>query len=52
MAQLAIAVLIVIIGSAICSGTEVALLSIPLLKARQLAQNRNPANVALLAIRE
>lgn len=52
MAQLAIAVLIVIIGSAICSGTEVALLSIPLLKARQLAQNRNPATVALLAIRE
>ena len=52
MAQLAIAVLIVIIGSALCSGTEVALLSIPLLKARQLAQNRNPANVALLAIRE
>lgn len=52
MAQLAIAVLIVIIGSAICSGTEVALLSIPLLKARQLAQNRKPAAVALLAIRE
>ena len=52
MAQLAIAVLIVIIGSAICSGTEVALLSIPLLKARQLAQNRNPATLALLGIRE
>ncbi|MEM9092907.1 MAG: hemolysin family protein [Cyanobacteria bacterium P01_F01_bin.53] len=52
MAQLAIAVLIVIIGSAICSGTEVALLSLPLLKARQLAQNRNPATLALLAIRE
>lgn len=52
MAQLAIAVLIVILGSAVCSGTEVALLSIPILKARQLAQSRNPAAVALLAIRE
>lgn len=52
MAQLAIAVLIVLIGSALCSGTEAALLSVPVLKARQLAHNRNPAAVALLAIRE
>ncbi|MBE9079672.1 HlyC/CorC family transporter [Romeria aff. gracilis LEGE 07310] len=52
MLQLAIAVLIVIIGSAICSGSETALLSIPILKARQIAQSRQPAAVALLAIRQ
>ncbi|NEQ30918.1 MAG: HlyC/CorC family transporter [Leptolyngbya sp. SIO4C5] len=52
MLQLAIAVLIVIIGSALCSGTETALLSISILKARQIAQSRKPAATALLAIRE
>ena len=52
MLQLAIAVLIVIAGSALCSGTETALLSVPTLKARQLAQSKRPAAIALLAIRE
>ncbi|NJN03224.1 MAG: HlyC/CorC family transporter [Leptolyngbyaceae cyanobacterium SL_1_1] len=52
MLQLAIAVLIVLVGSALCSGTETALLSISLLKARQIAQSKKPAAVALLAIRE
>ena len=53
MLQLALAVLIVIVGSAICSGTETALLSIPLLKAKQLTQtNAGPAASALLDIRK
>ncbi len=53
MIQLAIAVFIVIIGSALCSGTETALLSLPLLRARQLTQNRpSPAAIALLTIRQ
>ena len=53
MTQLAIAVFIVIIGSALCSGIETALLSIPLLKARQLTQTQpSPAATALLAIRQ
>lgn len=53
MTQLAIAVFIVIIGSALCSGIETALLSIPLLKARQLTQTQpSPAATALLSIRQ
>lgn len=52
MFKLAIAVGIMLIGSAICSGTETALLSIPILKARQLAQSRQPRALALLAIRQ
>jgi CBS domain containing-hemolysin-like protein len=52
MFTLAIAVLIMLIGSAICSGTETALLSMPILKARQLAQSRKPRALALLAIRQ
>lgn len=52
MFKLAIAVLIMLVGSAICSGTETALLSIPLLKARQLAQSRKPRALALVAIRQ
>ncbi|NEQ43599.1 MAG: HlyC/CorC family transporter [Leptolyngbya sp. SIOISBB] len=52
MFKLAIAVLIMLIGSAICSGTETALLSVPILKARQLAQSRNPRALALLSIRQ
>jgi CBS domain containing-hemolysin-like protein len=51
MAQLAIIVLLVLFGSAICSGTEAALFSIPPLRIRQLAQTRKPAAVALLEIR-
>jgi CBS domain containing-hemolysin-like protein len=52
MFKLAIAVLIMLIGSAICSGTETALLSVPILKARQLAQSRKPRALALLSIRQ
>jgi len=52
MLKLAIAVLIMLVGSALCSGTETALLSIPILKARQLAQSRNPRAIALLSIRQ
>lgn len=52
MFKLAIAVLIMLIGSAICSGTETALLSVPTLKARQLAQSHQPRALALLSIRQ
>lgn len=53
MIQLVTAVFIVIIGSALCSGTETALLSLPLLRAKQLTQNRpSPAAIALLTIRQ
>ncbi|MGD1862226.1 MAG: hemolysin family protein [Leptolyngbyaceae cyanobacterium] len=41
-----------LIGSAICSGTETALLSIPIFKARQLAQSKKPRALALLSIRQ
>ncbi|MBE9032278.1 HlyC/CorC family transporter [filamentous cyanobacterium LEGE 11480] len=52
MAQLVFTVLLVLFGSALCSGTEAAILSIPLLKARQIAQSRKPAALALMEIRE
>lgn len=52
MLQLVIIVLVVILGSALCSCTETALFSVSPLKVRQLAQSNNPAAVALLAIRE
>lgn len=53
MIQLAIVALLIITGSAICSGTEAALLSVPLLRVRQLTQNRSsPAAIALLSIRQ
>jgi CBS domain containing-hemolysin-like protein len=51
MLALIVIVLVVITGSAICSGTEAALLSISLIKVRQLAQSKNPAALALLGIR-
>ncbi|MBD2307585.1 HlyC/CorC family transporter [Chroococcidiopsis sp. FACHB-1243] len=52
MLALVAAVLIVISGSALCSSVEAALFSVSTLKARQLAQSKNPAAVALLAIRD
>ncbi|MGL4622871.1 hemolysin family protein [Chroococcidiopsis sp.] len=52
MLALVVAVLIVISGSALCSSVEAALFSVSTLKARQLAQSKNPAAVALLAIRD
>ena len=51
MLSLVIAVVIVILGSALCSGSETALLSVPLIKVRQLAQSRKPSALALLGIR-
>jgi CBS domain containing-hemolysin-like protein len=52
MTQLILAVLIVISGSALCSGVEAAVLSVPILKVRQLAQSRSRSTLALLTIRE
>ncbi len=52
MGLLIIVVLIVILGSAICSGSETALLSVSTLRVRQLAQSNKPRALALLAIRE
>ncbi len=52
MLQLALVILIVIVGSALCSGTEAALLSVPLLRVRQLAQSKKQPAIALLKIRE
>ena len=52
MTLLCTAVFIVLLASAICAGVETALFSIPLLKARQLAESRKPSAVALLEIRE
>jgi CBS domain containing-hemolysin-like protein len=52
MSQLTFVVFIVILGSAICSGSETALFSVSTLRVRQLAQSSHPSAVALLAIRE
>lgn len=52
MLQLALVVLIVLMGSALCSGTEAALLSVPILRVRQLAQSGQASAIALLKIRE
>ncbi|MBD2294986.1 HlyC/CorC family transporter [Anabaena sphaerica FACHB-251] len=52
MLQLIITVFIIILGSALCSCTETALFSVSTLRVRQLAELKNPAAVALLAIRE
>ncbi len=52
MIQLITVIFIVLLSSALCSGTEAALLSVPLVKARQLAQSHKQAGKALLTIRE
>jgi CBS domain containing-hemolysin-like protein len=52
MLQLAILILVVIFGSALCSSTETALFSVSPIKVKQLAQSNNPSALALLAIRE
>ncbi|WP_036480391.1 hemolysin family protein [Myxosarcina sp. GI1] len=51
MFGLIVAVIVVITGSAICSGSETAILSISLIRAKQLAQSKKPATLALLKIR-
>ncbi|NEP10328.1 MAG: HlyC/CorC family transporter [Symploca sp. SIO2C1] len=52
MLALVIVVLIMLAGSAICSATETALFSVPLVRARQLAQSKKSTALALLAIRQ
>ncbi|MEA5579554.1 hemolysin family protein [Anabaena sp. UHCC 0451] len=52
MLQLVITVFLLLLGSALCSCTETALFSVSTLRVRQLAEFKNPAAVALLAIRE
>lgn len=52
MITLVLTVLLVLLTSALCSGTEAALFSVPLLKARKLAESQKSAALALLDIRE
>ena len=52
MLELSIVVLSVLLGSAICSCSETALLSVSRIRVRQLAQSKTPAALALLAIRQ
>lgn len=52
MLALIVAVFVVLSGSALCSSVEAALFSVSTLKVRQLAQLKNSAVLALLAIRE
>ena len=52
MTELIIVVGIVLFCSALCSGTEAALLSISLLKTRKLAMSKTSSALALLSIRE
>lgn len=52
MFELLTVVAIVLLGSALCSGIETALLSVPLIRVQQLAQSRQLAAATLLAIRE
>ena len=40
------------LSSAICSGSEAALFSVPIVKVRRLAQSNRPSALALLSIRE
>jgi len=52
MSTLILAVIVVLVASAICSGSEAALFSVPMIKVRQLAEDDKPAALALLRIRE
>ncbi len=52
MLVLPITIGIVLLSSAICSGSEAALFSVPLVKVRQLAESKRPEALALLSIRE
>ncbi len=51
MLALIIVVIVVLLGSAFCSGAETAILSISSIKVRQLAQSKKPAALALASIR-
>ena len=52
MLTLVIAIAVVLLSSAICSGSEAALFSVRLVKVRRLAQSKRPNALALLSIRE
>ena len=52
MFELILAIAVVLLMSALCSGTEAALFSIPILRTRQLAQGDGRAALALVRIRE
>ncbi|NES25581.1 MAG: DUF21 domain-containing protein, partial [Symploca sp. SIO3E6] len=52
MLALVIVVLIMLAGSAVCSATETALFSVPLVRAKQLALSKKTAALTLLAIRQ
>lgn len=52
MSQLLLAILIVLLASALCSGIEAAFFSVPIIRVRRLAQSQKPAAIALLAIQE
>lgn len=52
MLMLLVTIGIVLLSSAICSGSEAALFSVRLVKVRRLAQSKRPNALALLSIRE
>lgn len=52
MVELLIAASIIILGSALASGTEAALFSVPIIRVRQLAESNVPGASALLSIKE
>lgn len=52
MLQILAVILVVLLGSGICSCSETALFSVPLVKVRQLSQSNNPSALALYAIRQ
>jgi CBS domain containing-hemolysin-like protein len=52
MVTLLLAMLVVLVGSGLCSGSETALLSVPIVRARQLAAEGGAAARALLAIKQ
>ena len=52
MLLLLIAIGAVLLSSAICSGSEAALFSVPIVKVRRMVQSNRPGALALLSIRE
>ncbi len=52
MLLLLVAVIIVLLSSGLCSGTEAALFSVPVVKVRQLVESNKKGSPALLSIRE
>ncbi|NJN81236.1 MAG: HlyC/CorC family transporter [Caldilineaceae bacterium] len=52
MLQLVIAILIVLVTSGLCSGTEAALFSVPMIRVHQMVQTEQRFASSLLAIRE